>query len=418
MTYLHALQYLDGQGMEDPPENTGKPPRRYDQGAYTTYRSTLCATEPRFLYLLFAADHQGFLCAAYCRSALMAAGICVGEIGDRSSGELSEVLRINGAPVSPAVLRELCHTARATEQRRLRSAAKAAALQESNETPTHSAIFPVDGAQRCAAVLPRLFADAGCRVILLIGKVTDPRLRSLASTAPACEVAVLSASEHKPLQKFPAQIGEVICPTCSSTVFRRVTDACARAGSRLTLTATSHLKREPPSPFSQTFSYRTLSSCTLRCGTTHALRTAMLAMEALRSLERLGCAVSPQAMRQGFGSVSLPLLFSPLSIRPLLIAHAIHDEDDIDTLQQTLEEFDHALPHPRMLLCDESLSDAECDRLAALGTPISLRESALPDALIPRDITDGAPTPTYILLGKQHALERRIALWEQKLRPL
>lgn len=422
MTYLHAIQYLQGVTSE---KHAATPPSRKDaaqteERLYAAYLSALGSGEQKFLYLSFASDRMGLLCAAYCRAALVHAGIRVGEIGDTASGELSEVLRIDGAPVSPAVLRELCHTARAAEQRLLRDAAKAAARQSAEDTvsPPPTAL---SAARRCGAVLPRLFADHGCRVILLIGDITDHRLRALSAQSPAHCIAVLSASEHSSVQRFPAGTGEVVCPTCSRATFRRVTDACSQAGSRLTLTATSHLSSDAPTLFSRRFSYRDVTDCTLRGGSSAMLRAVMLASEALFALGRLGCAIPADAMRRGFAAAALADYLSPRSVEPLLITHVICDTDDTDVLLSTLTEFETTLPADRRILCDTSLPSEEKARLAACGTLIDLpKEAALWEYLPAQQPSDDhiAPSVAYFLVGAPNAIADKIALWQRSLRTL
>ncbi len=407
MTYLHALQYLSAEAARE-----GR--AQVSSATYEAYRAALGASETRFQYLLFTADQRGLLCAAYCRAALLSAGIHVGEIADGSCGALSDVLRIDSQPVSPSALRELCHRARAIEQKLLRAAQAQALSTEGGEERTTP--DSLDGARRCGAVLPRLFSEAGCRVILLIGRIRDPRLSHLAQASPSHTVAVIGGSEDAPLPVFPKGTAEVISPTCGSTRFRRITDACARAGSRLTLTATSHLQRRAATPFSQTFSYRTVRDCTLRCGAKEALREAMLATEVLLTLRRFGCEVSDTAIRDGVSSVALPTFLAPLSVRPPVIAHAVHDEDDLTVLLQALEEFDGALPRPYRFLCDPSL-DAACHlQLSAQGELILT--GAGTSAPRPDASDDGSDDATYVLLGKREPLVERISAWQRSVRRL
>ena len=129
MTYLHALQYLSDSDRDtaEAPEEMPRTARRESNPLYDAYSAELHIDVGNVCYLLFDSDAFGLLCASYCRAALRAAGLVVGEIADRTVGELSEVLRVDGTPLSPAHLREVCHLARATEQRILRRAAKDAA---------------------------------------------------------------------------------------------------------------------------------------------------------------------------------------------------------------------------------------------------------------------------------------------------
>lgn len=380
MTYLHALQYLSGSERDTSEffEETPRTTRRENHPIYEAYCAELHKDAGNVCYLLFDSDAFGLLCASYCRAALLAAGLGVGEIADSTVGELSEVLRIDGTPLSPAHLREIGHLARATEQRLLRRAAKESTAQGS-DAPAQG-MMPLTAAQRCGAVLPRLFAEAGCRVILLIGDTQDSRLRQLAQIAATDAVAVLSAASHRPLQRFPTGTREVVCPTCNAAVFSKVTDACSRRGSRLTLTTTSHLTRQSALPFSQKFSYHTLKDCTLRLGTSEALRAAMLATEALLALGRLGCPVPDAAMQRGFAQTCAEHFFAPLSIHPLLVTHAVHGEDDLNALLGALTEFQDALPTDRLFLCEETLPVAWQSSLSTWGKVVPLSEERAIDA--------------------------------------
>jgi hypothetical protein len=411
MTYLHALQYLSDDAREaadttdEMPRSTA---RKESNPLYDEYCAQVRKEPGNVCYLLFDADAFGLLCAAYCRAALMAAGWIVGEIADSTVGDLSKVLCINGTPLSPAHLREACHTARAAEQKILRRAAKTAATGDST-IPTTSRL---SAAQRCGAVLPRLFAEAGCRVILLIGSIRDARLRHMAQNAAGSAVAVLSAAANRPLQHFPTGTREVVCPTCPASVFSKVTDACSRSGSRLTLTTTSHLTRHEAFPFSQKFSYRSLSGCTLRCGTAEALRAAMLATEAMLALGRLGCSISEGAIQRGLATVSEKHFFAPLSIKPLLITHAVHGEDDALSLVQALREFKEALPQNLLFLCEDPFPDAWASTLAAYGKVAPLTPQSAIEAY------QGEDERATVLVGRRDTLEALAATLGESIRRL
>ena len=332
MTYSHALQYLDG----DEGATAASPAR------LAAYASALGSSDGHFFTLSFSSDRIGLAAAAYCRSALLAAGIRTGEIADAATGPLARVLCIDGKPVPPDTLKELCHTARHEEQKMWRDRALLAAelgdAEPAAAKPAEKKPLPrLGAADRCACVLPRLFSDAGCRVLLLIGDPTSPRLRALSERAPEATVAVLSGGENRALPPIRTATAQVIAPTCGRTMFRRISDACARAGSRLTLTVTSELTRHAFRTASQSFSYRSLTGCTLRCGTAAALQSACLSIEALGALRRLGCSISDEHIRKGLSETTLKWHFSPLSIRPLVIVDLVNDADDMASLLQALQ---------------------------------------------------------------------------------
>lgn len=407
MTYLHALQYLS--------EYTPGTSVVQSTALAAAYRSAVGVGETRFYTLLFSADRRSLLCAAYCRAALLAAGIRVGEIADSSCGALSDTLRIDGAPASPTLLRELCHAARAAEQKLLRPQPSARAAVEESDTPTANHPRPcLDLSLRCGAVLPRLFAETGCRVVLLIGKGSDPRLSALTQSAPAHTVAILGGSENGPLPAFPIGTAEVISPTCGNARFRRVTDACARTGSRLTLTATTHLQRGEHSPFSQRFSYRSVQDGILHCGNHEALRQALLACEALLTLRRFGISLPDACIRQGLATVSLPTFFAPLSLRPPFLAHAIHDPDDVKVLLQSLEEFSTVLPRPIRFVYDATTAPALLAPLRDAGEVMMLEG----DTDLPAPSAEAESVGSCILVGPHDALCRQIEHWQRTVRRL
>ncbi len=212
MTYLHALQYL-GEGNHfaaSPPPRAGEVE---ESEIYSAFAAEMGSAEPKFTCCLFTDDRAGLLCAAYCRSALLAAGISVGEIHSSRLNRLEQALYLNGAPISPAALREVCHTARAAEQKILRAkrasvrrtAVTALTLAENSspDAPDDLNLKAIAPADRCGVVFARLFANARCRVLFLIGSCTDFRLRSLANRAPAMTVAVLRAGSTPHSPRFP-----------------------------------------------------------------------------------------------------------------------------------------------------------------------------------------------------------------------
>ena len=386
MTYSHALQYLDGDERATPAS----------AARLSAYATAFGAADGHFLTLSFSCDRIGLAAAAYCRAALLAAGIRTGEIADAATGPLARVLCIDGKPVLPDTLKELCHTARHAEQKMWRDrallTAEASDTEASPRRTAEKAPLPhLSAADRCACVLPRLFADAGCRVLLLIGDPTSPRLRALSERAPESTVAVLSGGENRPLPVIRSATAQVIAPTCGRSMFRHISDACARAGSRLTLTVTSELTLHAARTASQSFSYRALSGCTLRCGTSAALQSACLAIEALTALRRLGCSVSDEHIRKGLAETTLKWHFSPLSIQPLIIADQINDADDMAALLQALQQHAASLARPLYAAIDPAM-------------PAELREALL--AVCDAVAVDARPSDgTTLLVGSVSYLE-------------
>jgi folylpolyglutamate synthase/dihydropteroate synthase len=160
-------------------------------------------------------------------------------------------------------------------------------------------------------------------------------------------------------------------------MYRQISDACARAGSRLTLTVTSALTRHSFCTGAQSFSYRSIERCPLRCGTTSALQAACLTIETLGALSRLGCNVSREHIRQGLAATSLSYHFSPLSIQPLIIADCVTDADDLTALLQTLQELSPTLPKPLRAIPDPAMPDTERARLLEICGGEMSEESSL-----------------------------------------
>jgi hypothetical protein len=412
MTYLHALQYLEGISSTES-KQSAKGSRKEERPNITeAYAAALGRLESNFFYLLFPSDRMGLVCAELCRNALMAEGLHVGEIADPSIGPLDRVLRLDGAPVPPPILREICHTARATEQKLLREATKK--MLREKEDPSSFSIAAPDAADRCGVVFSRLFADAGCHVVLLIGDIHHPRLRDLAHCAPERCVAILNASQYKPLSHFPKGTQEVICPTCEPAMFRKVTDACSREGSRLSLPTTANLTVHSASPFSARISYRTLTDCSLQNGSSTVTLCAMLCYEALAALTRRGFRpLTDQAVRTGFFRVTPPLFFSPLSIEPLVITHAVTDDDDIDALLAAVAEFDGTLPRTRYVWCTTALPSGARSRLAALGTLCDVQNA---EAMLP--LPPEAAGAMHVLVGDPDSLSDIITQRNHSLRAL
>ena len=407
MTYLHAIQYLFDVSADSTP-------RSETEAAYAAYRAAL-GSGTHFRYLLFRGDRQGRLCATYCRGVLMAAGLHVGEVVDREMGEADDAVRIDGIPVSPATLRELCHEARACEQKLLRVPARTPGTPpEGGEAPSRRVAF--SAAQRCGAVLPRLFEDAGCRVVLLIGRIDDPRLSLMARSAPESTVAVLSTADDTAINRFPHDTAEVVCPTCGSETFRRITDVCSHTGSRLTLTATSQLAHGAATPFSRSFRYRTLPPCSLRCGAPAASRAAMLAAEAMLTLRRLGTTIADEHISQGLSGVIEPLFFEPLSVYPPIIAHAVHTKEDVEELRQALSEHAATLPPPYRIVCDASVSSTLQAALEKLGTLIPIPQDRAELHPTHEQQTESDPQPICLLVGKSASLRAIISQHTQRLR--
>ena len=184
-----------------------------------------------------------------------------------------------------------------------------------------------------------------------------PLLRLLMARMPrAIAITLLSEDSSIPRESIREGTREVISPAGGQDLFRRVSDACAISGSRLTLIAGASCLRTDITPASQLLHYRTLHDCRILSGSESAARAGFLTLQTVLSLSRYGLSLSEDAIRTGLGGANLTHDCSVLSIHPLILSDAVQTKQELAVSLRDLAALATLLPAPRHVWLDSTLS--------------------------------------------------------------
>lgn len=336
MTYQHALAYL----AERSTKASLLPTDRLPTPDRTASPLVVC----------FSHDKQGSAAAQLLRAALTEEGIGVLHVIDADELALRERYLLGGKPILPTLLCPAAHEMREKEIKLRR------ALSAQGQADTTSIFSP---AHRALTVLLRCMQSEGARVLLLEGEQAADDLRTLCELLHTVTAITLVSTTDEGGQSALGCIQgvtrEVISHPAGAALFRTLSDACSKTGSRLGIIARSAHSRCDVTLGSQSISYATLTDCRLRSGSTLAADAAVLAAEGLFALRRAGLAISNDAIRQGFAKATLTSCTTPVAIHPPVVAELVTNKGELVLVMHDLELFSALLPRPRRVVLEASL---------------------------------------------------------------
>lgn len=332
MTYQHALRYL----TQSPPST-----KTASLSLSQLFSTPLKMDTPPVILCLGKGKQSRIVAKMLCAMLSQANLPHLSYLHDEA---LEPKLRFlyNGKPIPPPVL---CHHAediRTAELHQIKLADADVAL------PTQ---------ERAVELIARISVDGACRAILLECAEDVPLLRLLLSRIPrAIAVTLLSEDNSIPRESIREGTREVISPAGGQELFRRISDACAGSGSRLTLIAGASCQRTNITPASQLLHYRTIRDCRVLSGSESAARAGFLALQTVLSLSRYGLALSEDTIRTGLGHADLTHDCSLLSISPLVLSDAVQNEQELAASLRDLSALAAVLPTPRHVWLESTLS--------------------------------------------------------------
>ena len=383
MTYQHALQYLSqsngGAQHNLPPDALFARPGKLGQEVVAVYVSH---------------DKLGSATARYLRGVLRRARVgclhvCFGE-----DTLPRERYVLDDAPLSPSLL---CPEAQAVRTLEI-------SLQRSHPAhKQHGTQVTFSPDLRRAAILLCCAEQSEVRVLILEGNADSPDVEAFGRCIPRLRgLTLVSAGDtlqRAALATIPRS-SEVITHAPGGEAYRRLSDACAQSGIRLTLIPASRIERHAVTLGSQLLSYDALHDVCITPGTLLAARAAALAVSAASFLARLGLSIPDEDVARGLSGVFVPHLCAMHAIEPLLLTEQVSHAAEAVSALHDLVELQHVLPRPRRLYVDPALA---------------LDKEALPPALFD-EVTEGLDTRddtekigTGILLGRADFLQHALA---------
>lgn len=398
MTFEHTLRYLTDTAK------AGERPLRLE----TLHTFFPEAVDARWICFFFPHDKRGSLAAAYFGSVLSRAGIHWAHVIDAPEMPPRDRFRYDGQLFPPSLLAQACQNVHREE---IAIGRKQARTDTENGKILPSFSLPL--ADRVALCLSRACEKAGAQVLILEGEPNSPTLHRFADLCPGIAQIALLTGNAQDLAFVRPDTREVITLPAGRDYYRRLSDACAENGCRLSLVASADCHRNDIALAGQKIDYRAIRGIPVASGTASAAEAVTLAIEATLTLRRQEMRIPDGTIVEGIAKTPTVYHLSPLSVHPLLLADRVETPDDILTLCRDLTALScqpvPAFLKPLRLWLDPLFADTPAAReLCGLASLAGNGERP----------EDTSPAEIALIVGSLPYLEQAVAKWQKSKRAL
>ena len=284
--------------------------------------------------------------AAYIESILLAAGYRVGRMTKQATDGLRSRIRLDGEMISHKLVCEL------TEQI-MQGIHRLGKERGESEIPTF------DSEQKLCALALMAFCCHGCDVIIFEASwehASDPMQAAAPYTlVMPCGFGTKDTAQAKKqavqaCQTIHRGTREVITGFTGGEVYNLLSQACAAAGSRLTVPAKSEAAVSESSLARTVFTYRGKGPYLLHSSYSVQFEAALAAIEACYALRRDGVRLPGAAIAAGLQKAEVSLCFDVLTVRPGVIVSMASSTEDVRALLCALHEKQNSFGG-RVVLC-------------------------------------------------------------------
>lgn len=277
------------------------------------------------------ANQSGGCRIAYLESILLTAGYRVGVWTRMGSDDLRSRIRLDGQPISHKQVCLLCEQI----------------MKEIDGMQAEHAGLDFSGEQKLCALALLAFCCHGCDVVLLdVSEDCTQEPMWVASPYTVVMPCGLGTKDTALAKKQAVQISravrrgtrEVITGFVGGEVYNLLSQACAAAGSRLTVPAKSEAIVSEQSLARTVFTYRGKGPYRLHSSFEVQFEGALAAIEACYALRRDGVRLPGQAMMAGLQKAVVPVCFDVLTVRPGVIVSAAITQEDVRALLVALHQ--------------------------------------------------------------------------------
>ena len=290
--------------------------------------------------------------AAYLESILLAAGYRVGRMSSRETDGLRSRIRLDGQPISHKQVCEL------TEQ-------IMQGIDGLYKELGEDVVGTFAGEQKMCALAMLAFCCHGCDVIIFEA-ARDHASDPMSIAAPYTLVMPCgfgtrdTAAAKKQAQDaclaMKRGTREVVTGFTGGEVYNLISQACAAAGSRLTVPAKSEALVKESALAKMEFTYRGKGPYRLHSSYSVQFEAALAAIEACFALRRDGVRLPGAAIAAGLQKAEAPLCFDVLTVRPGVIVSVIGSAEDTRALFAALHERKNSFGS-RVVLCVQGAPD-------------------------------------------------------------
>lgn len=290
--------------------------------------------------------------AAYLESILLSAGYRVGRMTRQETDGLRSRIRLDGQPVSHKQVCEL------TEQ--IMQGIEGLRKDQGEDAPES-----FDCEQKICALAMLAFCCHGCDVIIFEA-ARDHASDPMSVAAPytlvmPCGFGTKDTAQAKK-QAHDASLAikrgtrEVVTGFTGGEVYNLISQACAAAGSRLTVPAKSEALVKESALAKMEFTYRGKGPYRLHSSYSVQFEAALAAIEACFALRRDGVRLPGAAISAGLQKAEVPLCFDVLTVRPGVIVSVTGSAEDVRALLCALHEKQTSFGG-RVVLCVQGTYD-------------------------------------------------------------
>lgn len=337
MTFVRAQRYLSAPAKGAPPEQ------------FAALCTRLGRIQAGIRKIAVSANRSGGCRIEYLESILIAAGYRVGVWTRMGEDDLRSRIRIDGQPIRHKQVCELCEQI----------------MKEIDGMSGEGTAVEFCSEQKLCALALLAFCCHGCDVVLLdVSEDCAQEPMWVASPYTLVMPCGFGTKDTALAKKQAMQISravrrgtrEVIMGFVGGEVYNLLSQACAQAGSRLTVPAKSEATVSEQSLSKTVFTYRGKGPYRLHGSFEVQFEAALAAIEACYALRRDGVRLPGQAMMAGLQNAQMPVCFDVLTVRPGVIVSAAVTREDERVLLHALHQKTGSFGG-RVVLCTESDPD-------------------------------------------------------------
>ena len=330
MTYQHALRYMTQLSSSAEHEL-----------ALSRLAPLVDKGDPSLMLISFSNDNIGDAAASFLESILTQANIPALRWVDDSTVEPKKRYTLNTKPLSPPLVAQICASVQSVE-RSIRSSAE-------------EILCPAD---RSTAVLAQYAKMCDVRVLLVQTDLHHSHASRFEVFFPRLqEVCVLSRSNTLSPDAIHSKTREIISLPCGATMFHLISDACAKNGSRLTITPKSVQQSNGQALGAQTLQYRALPPCRIFSCAPSMAQALSLSLECSLSLRRMGLTLSDHAISTGPERAAIAPACTVISIHPLIVASRARNAEELHLTWEDVTSGELPFPSPCRLCLDSNLGE-------------------------------------------------------------
>ena len=354
MTHHNAAKLL-----KNSPINTGK---KYNFERIRALSAQLGNPHKLLSYVRLAGSNGKTVCGEMLSAAVEASGYTVGYLSMPLRDDARQNVRINSRILSIESFTTLCSevtSAAAATRSYARSqlallAENPNAVSESEDTLNELANMVLTQNEILLMIALLAFKKEKCNLCIIECEHNGEDPSKFLPPALAVMICgAIPSDDVKEISRIRSYIGkgirEIVSVPQDAKAFKIISDTCFNAGCRLTVPQRAELSVEKANLRGTSFIYKGLSYDLGLCGR-FQVSNAIAVIEASAMLGRMGFNISHAKTSAAFSKLKISSKFEVLSVMPFIIADSTHSPVAIETISDSLAEF-QSITGKKIYLC-------------------------------------------------------------------